>query len=240
MLEADETFKLIEAAKGGDSQASEKLITENMPLIKSVVRRYSGKSVEYEDLIQLGSMGLLKAILNFDSSYGVRFSTYAVPMIAGEIKRFIRDDGVVKVSRALKVLAYNMSKYIETFNQENNREPTVVELSEKFNIDKEEVVFALDSTRYPLSLYDKSDDENNLSLIDKISINYDDDEAIDKIILFELIKQLPVRDKKIIMLRYFRDKTQSEVAEILGVSQVQISRLENKIITRLKENFKIS
>ncbi len=236
MLELEETFKLIEAAKGGDNTASEKLIIENMPLIKSVVRRYAGKNTEYEDLLQLGSMGLLKAILNFDTSYNVRFSTYAVPMIAGEIKRFLRDDGVVKVSRAMKVLAYNISKFIETCNQENNREPTVEEIAQKFEIDKEEVVFALDSTRYPLSLYDKTDEEN-MALIDKIAVSSDDEENIDKMILTELLKELPPRDKKIIMLRYFRDKTQSEVAEVLGVSQVQVSRLENKIIAKLKEKF---
>lgn len=237
MLEIEETFRLIEAAKGGDNTASEKLIVENMPLIKSVVRRYAGKNVEYEDLLQLGSMGLLKAVLNFDMSFNVRFSTYAVPMIAGEIKRFLRDDGVVKVSRAVKVLTYNMSKFIETYNQENNREPTIEEIAENFKIDKEEVVFAMDSTRYPLSLYDKTDDEN-LSLIDKIAVvREDDEEHIDKMILTELLKELPARDKKIIMLRYFRDKTQSEVAEELGVSQVQVSRLESKIITKLKENF---
>lgn len=240
MLENDETLKLIEAAKGGDESASETLVVENMPLIKSVVRRYSGKAVEYEDLIQMGSMGLIKAVLNFDTKFGVRFSTYAVPMIAGEIKRFLRDDGAIKVSRALKVLSYNIMKFTETFNQENNREPTIEEIAEYFKIEKEDVVFALDSTRYPLSLYDKNDDESNLSLIDKITVDYDDDEAIDKIILSELLSELPSRDKKIIILRYFRDKTQSEVAEVMGVSQVQISRLENKIIEKLKENFKIS
>lgn len=240
MLENDETLKLIEAAKGGDESASETLVVENMPLIKSVVRRYSGKAVDYEDLLQMGSMGLIKAVLNFDTKFGVRFSTYAVPMIAGEIKRFLRDDGAIKVSRALKVLSYNIMKFTETFNQENNREPTIEEISENFKIEKEEVVFALDSTRYPLSLYDKNDDESNLSLIDKITVDYDDDEAIDKIILSELLSELPLRDKKIIILRYFRDKTQSEVAEVMGVSQVQISRLENKIIEKLKENFKIS
>lgn len=238
MLEQEETQNLIAAAKNGDTSSSEKLIVENMPLIKSVVRRYAGKNVEYEDLLQLGSMGLLKAILNFDTSFGVRFSTYAVPMIAGEIKRFLRDDGVVKVSRAMKVLSYNMSKFVETYNQENNREPTVEEIAAKFEIDKEEVVFALESTHYPLSLYDKND-EDNLSLIEKISVSSDDDDSIDKMILAEVLKELPPRDKKIIALRYFRDKTQSEVAEVLGVSQVQVSRLENKIIAKLKEKFEI-
>ena len=209
---------------------------ENTPLVKSVVRRYSGKNVEYDDLMQLGSMGLLKAIKNFDENFNVRFSTYAVPMIAGEIKRFIRDDGAVKVSRALKLLAYNIGKFKDDFSKTNNREPTIDEISKEFNVDKEEVVFALDSTRYPLSLNDTQSDDEGAPLIDKIGENTSND-LDDKIILKGVIKNLPDREKKIIILRYYRDKTQSEVAGIMGVSQVQISRIENKILSKIKESF---
>lgn len=236
MFDVEKTSDLIQKSKDGDKDALDALIVENTPLVKSVVRRYSGKNVEYDDLMQLGSMGLLKAIKNFDENFNVRFSTYAVPMIAGEIKRFIRDDGAVKVSRALKLLAYNIGKFKDDFSKTNNREPTIDEISKEFNVDKEEVVFALDSTRYPLSLNDTHGDDEGAPLIDKIGENTSND-LDDKIILKGVIKDLPEREKKIIILRYYRDKTQSEVAGIMGVSQVQISRIENKILSKIKESF---
>lgn len=236
MFDVEKTSDLIQKSKDGDKDALDALIVENTPLVKSVVRRYSGKNVEYDDLMQLGSMGLLKAIKNFDENFNVRFSTYAVPMIAGEIKRFIRDDGAVKVSRALKLLAYNIGKFKDDFSKTNNREPTIDEISKEFNVDKEEVVFALDSTRYPLSLNDTQGDYESAPLIDKIGENTSND-LDDKIILKGVIKDLPEREKKIIILRYYRDKTQSEVAGIMGVSQVQISRIENKILSKIKESF---
>ena len=236
MFDVEKTSDLIQKSKDGDKDALDALIVENTPLVKSVVRRYSGKNVEYDDLMQLGSMGLLKAIKNFDENFNVRFSTYAVPMIAGEIKRFIRDDGAVKVSRALKLLAYNIGKFKDDFSKTNNREPTIDEISKEFNVDKEEVVFALDSTRYPLSLNDTQSDDAGAPLIDKIGENTSND-LDDKIILKGMIKNLPEREKKIIILRYYRDKTQSEVAGIMGVSQVQISRIENKILSKIKESF---
>lgn len=236
MFDVEKTSDLIQKSKDGDKDALDALIVENTPLVKSVVRRYSGKNVEYDDLMQLGSMGLLKAIKNFDENFNVRFSTYAVPMIAGEIKRFIRDDGAVKVSRALKLLAYNIGKFKDDFSKTNNREPTIDEISKAFNVDKEEVVFALDSTRYPLSLNDTQGDDECAPLIDKIGENTSND-LDDKIILKGVIKDLPEREKKIIILRYYRDKTQSEVAGIMGVSQVQISRIENKILSKIKESF---
>lgn len=236
MFDVEKTSDLIQKSKDGDKDALDALIVENTPLVKSVVRRYSGKNVEYDDLMQLGSMGLLKAIKNFDENFNVRFSTYAVPMIAGEIKRFIRDDGAVKVSRALKLLAFNIGKFKDDFSKTNNREPTIDEISKEFNVDKEEVVFALDSIRYPLSLNDTQSDDEGAPLIDKIGENTSND-LDDKIILKGVIKNLPDREKKIIILRYYRDKTQSEVAGIMGVSQVQISRIENKILSKIKESF---
>ena len=236
MFDVEKTSDLIQKSKDGDKDALDALIVDNTPLVKSVVRRYSGKNVEYDDLMQLGSMGLLKAIKNFDENFNVRFSTYAVPMIAGEIKRFIRDDGAVKVSRALKLLAFNIEKFKDDFSKSNNREPTIDEISKEFNVDKEEVVFALDSTRYPLSLNDTQGDDEGAPLIDKIGENTSND-LDDKIILKGVIKNLPEREKKIIILRYYRDKTQSEVAGIMGVSQVQISRIENKILSKIKESF---
>lgn len=235
MLSHEETMRLIELAQKGDEAAKSTLLEENMPLIKSIIKRYRNTVIEYDDLIQLGSLGLYKAIMNFNKDFGVRFSTYAVPMIGGEIKRQIRDDGPIKVSRSTKALAILMTKYIEEFRQEKGREPNVDELSERFKVDPFEVVYTLDSTRMPLSLYEKYDDDSGSYLIDNIKTVDKTDDVIDRIMLKDLIESLDERDKKIILLRYYRDKTQSEVAAILGVSQVQISRLETRILSYLKE-----
>ncbi len=233
MLDQELTLQLIKEAKEGSDQAKTVLITENLPLIKSIVRRYKNKLVEYDDLIQLGTLGLIKAINNFNEAYGVKFSTYAVPMIAGEIKRFIRDDGAIKVSRSTKSQALELNKFIDEYRISNEKSPSVEEIAEKFNIDPTDVVFILDSTRYPVSIFTETEEEG-LSLQDKIADNADPDDEMLKLIIKDMISSLPEREKKIIMLRYFRDKTQSEVAEELGVSQVQISRLESKILAKLR------
>ena len=235
MLEHEETMKLIASAQGGDDQAKSRLLDENMPLIKSIVRRYRNTAIEYEDLIQLGSLGLYKAIMHFNPEYGVRFSTYAVPMICGEIKRQIRDEGPIKVSRATKSLALLITKYSDDFRAENGREPSIEEIGEHFKIDAYEVVFTMDSAKMPISLYEKFDEDSGGYLIDNIRTVDKTEDMIDRIMLKECINALDERDKKIILLRYYRDKTQSEVAELLGVSQVQISRLENKILAELKK-----
>ncbi len=233
MLEPEVTLQLIKDAKNGSDSAKTLLITENLPLIKSIVRRYKNKLVEYDDLIQLGTLGLIKAINNFNVDFGVRFSTYAVPMIAGEIKRFIRDDGAIKVSRSTKSQALEINKFIDTYRINNEKSPSVEVIAKKFNIDSTDVVFILDSTRYPVSIFTETEEEG-LSLQDKIADNADPDDEMLKLIIKDMISSLPERDKKIIMLRYFRDKTQSEVAEELGVSQVQVSRLESKILAKLR------
>ena len=235
MLDHDETMRLIELAQQGDEEAKSALLEHNMPLIKSIVKRYRNTVIEYDDLIQLGSLGLYKAMMNFNKSFGVRFSTYAVPMISGEIKRQIRDDGPIKVSRSTKALAILMNKYMEEFRNEKGREPTVSEIAEHFKTDEFEVVYTLDSTKMPLSLYEKYDDDSSSYLIDNIKTVDGTEDMIDKIMIKDLIASLDERDKKIILLRYYRDKTQSEVAKILGVSQVQVSRLESKILLYLKE-----
>ena len=237
MLNQEETLRLITLAKKGANDAKELLISENLPLIKSIVRRYKNKLIDYEDLLQLGTLGLIKAINNFNTDFGVKFSTYAVPMIAGEIKRFIRDDGAIKVSRSTKSQALEINKFIDDYRLETGNSPSLEELRDKFNLEVSEIVFILDSTKYPLSIYQESEDEG-LQLADKIASNENPDEELDKLLLKELILNLPERDRKIIILRYFRDKTQSEVAEVLGVSQVQVSRLEAKILQKLRENLK--
>jgi len=232
-LTAEETVRLIELAKEGDKQAQEKLVAENMPLVKSIVKRYRN-AVEYDDLIQLGSLGLYKAIMNFDTKYGVRFSTYAVPMIAGEIKRHIRDEGPIKISRQTKTLATQLARYTEEYRQSHGVEPTVAELAKAFSIEEAEVVFALDSTQAPVSLYEKYD-EDGCYLIDTLKTEDPTDAMLDRIMLRKCIGELDERDRKIILLRYYRDKTQTEVASILGVSQVQVSRLEARILRELRE-----
>lgn len=240
MLSQDKTLELIHKSQNGDNQAKTILVKENSPLIKSVIKIYKNKGVEYDDLYQLGSLGFVKAINNFDESFGVKFSTYAVPMIAGEVKRFLRDDGSIKVSRALKTLNIKIEKYIQQYRQTNVNEPSITELAKHFMVDEEEIVFAMDSKKALLSLDDKQDDSNpnSRSIIETIEDYEHTENFIDNLVLKDLIKELPDKDKKLLSLRYFEDKTQSEIAEILHVSQVQVSRLENKIIDKLKSKFK--
>ena len=238
MLEHEQTLKLIEQAQKGSEQAKQILVEENSPLIKSVIKRYKNKGLEYDDLYQLGSMGFLKAINNFEPSYNVRFSTYVVPMIIGEIKRFLRDDGSIKVSRAIKSLNMQISKFIDEFTKKNQRKPTTLEISKEFNIDECEVVFTMDSSKMPISIYApvKEEDSKSSLLIDSMcETNPINEELFDSITLKNTLNQLDNRDKQIILLRYFRDKTQSEIAKELNISQVQVSRLENKIIEKLRQ-----
>ncbi len=237
MLCEQQTLDCIRAAKRGDAAAKETLLRENVSLLKSIVRRYLGKGVEFDDLFQLAGMGLLKAVNGFDESFGVRFSTYAVPMIAGEIKRFMRDDGSVKVSRAMKTAAKSMNKFIEEYTAGHGAAPTVREVAERFGMEESEAVFILGSSRMPVSIYEQGEykDEKAQELIDKLPSVDDQDEMIERLQLRAAIDSLPEREKKIIMLRYFRDMTQSEVAEVIGVSQVQISRIESRVVAEMKE-----
>ncbi len=236
-MEHSVTLELIQKAQDGNETAKSELIEQNSPLIKSVIRRYRNKGVDYDDLYQLGCIGFLKAIRNFSASFGVRFSTYAVPMIAGEVKRFLRDDGYIKVSRSVKSLAGKISYFVETYKNEHGESPDMETVAAAFDVEPQEAVFALDSTKFPVSLYEKTDDEHGQSLMDKIAAKETVEDNLDKIVLKDAIASLDAREKKIVLLRYFRDKTQSEVARVLGVSQVQVSRLENKIIEKLKHMF---
>lgn len=237
MLDICTTNELVEMAKSGDCEAKEKLINENSPLIKSVIRSYLNRGIEFDDLYQLGSLGFLKAINNFDESFGVKFSTYAVPMIAGEVKRFIRDNGIIKISRSTKQLNMRINKFIERYTSKYEKSPHIDEIAKEFNISEAEVVYAMDSGVKPMSLSTLVGDDSGkeMSLIDKVEGDISIESQMNNHLLYSVIGDLPPRDKKIIILRYFRDKTQKEIAAELGVSQVQISRLENKILQKLKE-----
>ena len=237
MLDDKTTVAYIRRAKEGDQRAKETLIEHNVSLVKCIVKRYLGKGVDYDDLFQIGCMGFLKAIAGFDESFGVKFSTYAVPMIAGEIKRFMRDDGAVKVSRAMKQTAKEMNVFIEEYVLQHGRQPSVSEVGARFGMDEAETVFVMGSSKMPLSLYGSTDnkDGKERELIETLPSSDDQEDWLDRMLLRGAIENLPERERKIIVLRYFRDMTQSEVAERIGVSQVQVSRLENKIIKEFKE-----
>ena len=236
MLTFEQTNEYLTKAKAGDMYAKTVLIKENENLIRSIVKRFKNKGECYEDLYQIACVGFIKAINNFDLSFGVRFSTYLVPMITGEIKRFLRDDGIIKVSRVIKTQRFQINKFIEEYkNSHMGDSPTIEQVSNALMLDKSEIVMALDSAKIPISIYEKQeDDENGIELIDKISNEGEEEKMVDKLMIKSIIEDLPTRDKKIILLRYFRDKTQTETAKALGVSQVQISRLESKIIQKLK------
>ncbi|MDR0384271.1 MAG: sigma-70 family RNA polymerase sigma factor [Christensenellaceae bacterium] len=212
------------------------LIRKHNPLIKSIVRRYVGRGVEYDDLYQLGCLGFVKAIKKYDKKYNVKFTTYAVPLIAGEIKRFLRDDGCIKVSRSVKSLYVKIKKYLAENNTPN---PTVDNLASHFNVDPEDIIYAMEASHLPLSLFDKNendDGEDGISLAEKISAN-DDKAYIDKIMISNCLKKLNPTEQKIILLRYYRNQTQSEVAAALNLSQVQVSRMEQKVLAEIKAYF---
>jgi RNA polymerase sporulation-specific sigma factor len=237
MLSGEQTIEYLRRAKAGDEAAKEILLSENVSLLKCIVKRYLGKGVEYDDLFQLAGLGFLKAITGFDESFGVKFSTYAVPMIAGEIKRFMRDDGSVKVSRAMKHTAKEMNAYVEEFVFTNGFQPSVKQVAEKFKMEESEAVFIMCSSKMPVSIYSGSADREGKrrELVETLPAPDRQEEMIENILLRGAIEELPERERKIIFLRYFRDMTQSEVAKTIGVSQVQVSRLENKIIQRFRE-----
>lgn len=237
MLNQETTLALLDKAKSGDEESKRILVTENSPLIKSIIKRYIGKGIEYDDLYQLASLGFIKAINNFDPSFNVKFSTYVVPMIIGEIKRFMRDDGSIKVSRTIKTLNIQINKFIEKCLRENGEKPSIEKIAEEFKISTQDVIFTMDSAKMPISLYTQfdEDDDNSLLMIDRYTQDNPNDELFDNITLREVLKDLEDRDKKIILLRYFRDKTQSEIAKELNISQVQVSRLETKILEKIRD-----
>lgn len=234
----DRTIELIKRAKEGDQNARNQVASENLGLVWSVVRRFSGRGYDLEDLYQIGCIGLLKCIDKFELSYDVKFSTYAVPMIMGEIKRFLRDDGMVKVSRSLKETAYKVYVTRERMVNEMGMEPTLEELASCLEIDKEDIVVAMEANSEVESIYKTiyQNDGNSIYLIDKlVSVEDESQKAVNQLALEELMSDLDEKEKKIITMRYFEDKTQTEIAKIVGISQVQVSRIEKKVLLKMRE-----
>lgn len=229
----EHTLALLRRAHEGDKAARDTLVEENLGLVWSIVRRFTGRGVETEDLFQIGSIGLLKAIDKFDPGYEVQFSTYAVPMITGEIKRFLRDDGMVKVSRPLKELSWKAYAVRERLERELGREPSLSLIARELEVTMEELVMALDSGAEVESLQKTiyQGDGNDISLEDRLEERSGaQEQLLDRILLEETLDKLEARERQIIYLRYFEDKTQTEIARELGISQVQVSRMEKKIL----------
>ena len=239
----DRTIALIRKSHDGDEEARVQLVEENVGLIWCVVRRFYGRGVEPDDLFQIGSIGLLKAIDKFDLSFDVKFSTYAVPMISGEIKRFLRDDGMIKVSRSLKELSYKAHQMKEQMQEKLQREPTLEELSQELNVEKEELVMALDSVNEVESLYKPvyQKDGKEVPLMDKLEEKEEQEEKIlNRLLLRQLLSELEEDARTLIYLRYFANKTQTEVGNEMGISQVQVSRMEKKILKSLRTKIDVS
>ncbi len=234
----EETIKLIKEAHAGDKEARDRLVTENMGLVWSIVRRFSGRGHELEDLFQIGSIGLLKAIDKFDPSFEVRFSTYAVPMITGEIKRFLRDDGMIKVSRSLKEMSVRIQSARESMTYDLGREPTLDEIAQKLEISREEVAASLEARAEIESIYRPVGDasDTNTCLLDKLEEkNNGQEKVLDRIVLETLLSGLNDQEKDVILRRYYYSQTQAEIAAVLHISQVQVSRLEKRILKKMRE-----
>lgn len=229
----------IKKAQNGDKQELEKLINENNGLIWSIVRRFNGRGYELEDLYQIGCIGFIKSIQRFDTSFEVKLSTYAVPYMIGEIKRFIRDDGAIKISRSLKELAVKAKEMQKENLMKKGKEITIEEIAKELKVAKEDVALALETTTYVESIesasYTNPKDGNSINLIERISNEKNQEELIaNKLTVRQLIDGLEKRDKEVIMLRFYKEKTQTQVAKILGITQVQVSRIERKILQNMK------
>lgn len=235
-----EKIALIEMAQNGDKEARDKLVQENVGLVWSIVKRFGGRGYDLEDLFQIGCIGLIKAVDKFDNTYEVQFSTYAVPLIMGEIKRFMRDDGPVKISRTIKENNWKVKRSVQKLVQKLGREPTIEEISEDTQINSEDIIQAMELVTEVDSIYKSvyQNDGSEIYLIDKISAynanDNSDEKIINNMVLEQVINELDDLEKNIIIMRYFQDKTQTEIAKKLGISQVQVSRMEKKILIALK------
>ncbi len=236
VLTEKEKCELINKAKDGDKQARETLVMGNLRLVLSVIQKFANRGENLDDLFQVGSIGLMKAIDNFDTSHDVRFSTYAVPMIIGEVRRYLRDNNPVRVSRSMRDTAYHAMKAREKLSTQLNREPTVEEIAKELGKPKSEIVIALEAIVEPVSFYEPvySNGGDTIYLMDQLGDNESDGDWIDEISIKEALKNLPQREKKILSMRFMRGMTQTEVAEEIGISQAQVSRLEKSAINTIK------
>lgn len=234
----DETMNLIRMAHEGDKNARDSLVLNNVGLIWSIVRRFAGRGYELEDLFQIGCIGLMKAIDKFDTSFEVKFSTYAVPMITGEIKRFLRDDGMIKVSRSLKEMGAKVKCTRENLAFSLGRDPTIEEIASQIGASREEVAASIEAGAEVESLYKtvNKNDENNIYLIDKlVEENREQEQILNNMVLKDLLSILGEQEQEIIIRRYYYNQTQSRIAQDLDISQVQVSRLEKRILKKMRE-----
>ena len=237
VLKNEETLELIEKAQAGDKEALDRVVTGNLKLVLSVVQRFAGRGESPDDLFQVGVIGLIKAVNNFDPSLKVRFSTYGVPMVIGEIRRYLRDSGALRVSRSMRDNAYRALTVKESLTNELQREPTVEEIAKRMGVQRQEVVFALDAIADPISLYEPVFQESgdSVCVMDQVrDLRNTDDSWIEQISIRQALGELTPREKKIMSLRFYEGKTQIEVAREVGISQAQVSRLEKGVLDKIK------
>ncbi len=238
VLSAEEKENLLRKIKQGDKQAEDDFVNGNLRLVLSVIQKFCNRGEYADDLFQVGCVGLMKAVKNFDLSVGVKFSTYAVPMIVGEVRRYLRDNNAIRVSRSVKDLAYKALQAKEELSRANNQEPSLEEIAKKLDVPVKAISNALDAIQDPISLYDPvfHDGTDAVSVMDQVKDDKNHDELwTDDIVLREAIERLHEREKKIITLRFFQGKTQTEVAESIGISQAQVSRLEKSALSQMKK-----
>lgn len=243
MLDDGQVKELLAKAQSGDREAKERLLTNNLNLVRSIVHRFTNRGYEWDDLFQLGCIGLIKAIERFDTGFSVKFSTYAVPMIIGEIRRFMRDDNPIKVSRPVKELAFRVHRVQEKLQGELGRDPTINEVAAELALSPQEIVAALEAVQPPASLYDQTFHDNGdaIHLLDQIKHSDGQDSAyFDNLALREVLDKLPDRERVVVQLRFFHDKTQAEIAAVIGLSQVQVSRIEKHALRIIREHLQTS
>lgn len=220
-----------------------KLLNDNQGLIWSIVKRFTGRNFETDDLYQIGCMGFIKAVKRFNTNFDVQFSTYAVPYILGEIKKYIRDDGMIKISRSVKELGVRIKQLQNEYIKKHQEEMTINQIAEELEVDKEEIIFAMEAQRPVESIYqeEKNDDNNKKELIDKIQVlDSQETNIINNMVLKQVVNELNVRERQIIILRFYREKTQTEVGKMLGISQVQVSRIEKSVLEKMKQKLEAS
>ena len=241
VLTSEEKKELLIKIKNGDTDARQKFINGNLRLVLSIIQRFRGRGENPDDLFQIGCVGLIKAIDNFDLSQGVQFSTYAVPMIIGEVKRYLRDNNSIRVSRSTRDLAYKVIQYKEKYNKEHSKEPTIDEIAKALDVKKEEIAFSLDAIQDPVSLQEPvySDGTDNVYVLDQVSDTKNTDESwTEYLSLSQAMKKLTNKEKDIIRRRFFDGRTQMEVADEIGISQAQVSRLEKNAINHIRRLYK--